>query len=161
MVSVDFEGDLDGVLPTQGDGTEKVRQVSIIKDPKLANGVYATSTVYAMYTSLQVSNPPVDFSHGSIVYAGSSFETSTFNARVIHFDNNTNVLYINRIVGNVAQVVSETIYEKDNPSAAARIFSITEPDINIFSGEVLFIENKSPIIRSPNQTETVKLVVEF
>lgn len=161
MISVDFEGDLNGLLPTQGDGTEKVRQISIIKDPKLANGVYATSTVYPMYTSLQVSNPPVDFSHGTIVYAGSSFETSTFNARVIHFDNNTNMLYINRIVGNVSQIVSETIYEKDNPSAAARVFSVTEPDINIFTGEVLFIENKSPIIRSPNQTETVKLVVEF
>jgi hypothetical protein len=161
MISVDFEGDLDGLLPTEGDGTEKVRQISIIKDPKLANGVYATSTVHPTYTSLQVSNPPVDFDHGQIVYFGSSFETSTFNARVIHFDNNTNTLYINRIVGNVSQIVSETIYEKDNPSAAARVFSVTEPDINIFTGEVLYIENKSPIIRSPNQTETVKLVVEF
>lgn len=161
MISVDFEGDLGGFLPTENDDNDKIRQVTIIKDPKLANGVYATSTVYPMYTTLQVSNPPVDFTQNEIIFAGSSFETSTFSAHIVHFDNDTNEILINRIVGNVSEIVGETVYEKDNPSAAARVFSVTEPDINIFTGEVLYIENKAPIIRSQDQTETVKLVVEF
>lgn len=161
MISVDFEGDLGGFLPTENDDNDTIRQVAVVKDPKLANGVYATSTVYPMYTAIQVSNPPIDFTQNEIVYAGSSYETSTFSAHIVHFDNDSNELLINRIVGNVDLIVGETLYEKDNPSAAARAFSVTKPDINIFTGEVLYIENKAPIIRSSDQTETVKLVVEF
>lgn len=161
MISVDFDGDLNGFMPTENDGTDTCRQITMLKDPKLANGVYASSTVYPMYTALQMSNPPVDFEHNATIYSGSSFETSTFSATVVHFDNDTNELLINRIAGNVDLIVGETLYQKDNPSAAARAFSVTKPDINIFSGEVLYIENKHEIIRSPNQTETVKLVVEF
>lgn len=161
MISVDFDGDLDGLMPTENDGTDSCRQIVVIKDPKLANGVYASSTVHPMYTSLQMSNPPVDFEHDTTVYVGSSYATSTFRATVVHFDNDTNQLLVNRIAGNVDLIVGETVYQKDNPSAAARVFSITKPDINIFSGEVLYIENKPEIVRSPDQTETVKLVVEF
>lgn len=161
MISLDFDGDLNGLMPTENDGTDSFRQIAIIKDPKLANGVYATSTVYPMYTAFQMSNPPVDFEHDKTIYAGPNFETSTFRATVVHFDNDTNELLINRIAGNVDLMVGETLYQKDSPSAAARAFSVTKPDINIFSGEILYIENKPEIVRSPDQTETVKLVVEF
>ena len=161
MLSVDFEGDIDGNHPVESDGTDTIRQITILKDPKFSNGVFATASVNQMYTKIYTSNPPVDFSHGSIVYVGSSFATSTFTARVVHFDNDENLLLVNNITGDVENIVSETIYEKDNPSAAAKVFTIDEPDINIFSGEVLYIENKAKIIRSPDQTETVKLVVEF
>jgi hypothetical protein len=161
MISVDFEGDLNGLMPTENDGSDGFRQIAIIKDPKLANGLYASATVYPMYTSYLMSNPPVDFEHNAFVFVGPSWDAATFKAVVVHFDNDTNELLVNRISGNSELVVGETLYQKDSPSAAARALSITEPDINIFTGEVLYLENKSEIIRSPDQTETIKLVVEF
>jgi hypothetical protein len=95
------------------------------------------------------------------VYVGSSFSTATFSARVMHFDDTTNTLYVNNIVGNVNNIENETIYQKDAPSAFAKVFDVTKPDINILSGEILYIENRAKITRSGNQTESTKFVVEF
>lgn len=162
MISVDFVGDVDGYMPTQSDGTDKIREVALIKDPKYAaNNIYATGSIYPMYTKIYTSNPPVDFEHNALIYAGSSYETSTFSAYVVHFDNDTNILYVNRITGNVDSIVQTTIYQQDNPSASARVFTVEKPDINIFTGELLYVQNRAPITRSLEQTETLKLVVEF
>jgi hypothetical protein len=79
----------------------------------------------------------------------------------VHFDNDTNILYVNNIVGDVTGAENETIYQKDAPSVFAKVFNVIEPDINIFSGEILYIENRAKITRHENQTETTKLVVEF
>lgn len=161
MVSVDFEGDVEGNLPVQNDGTDTFRQVCLVKDVELSNGAFGTASYYPLYTKIFVSNPPVDFAHNGIVYVGSSLETSTFSARVVHFDNNTNILYVNNLVGDITGIENETIYQKDTPSAFAKVFSVVQPDINTFSGEILYIDNRAKITRNENQTESTKLVVEF
>lgn len=161
MIAVDFIGDVEGNLPVQNDGTDLIRQVCIVKDVQYANGTFGTSSYFPMYTQISTSNPPVDFGHGETVYVGSSFATATFSAKVIHFDNNTNTLYVNNIIGDISNVENETIYQKDAPSAFAKVFNVVQPDINILSGEILYIENRAKITRNENQTESTKFVVEF
>ena len=161
MISVDFDGDVGGKLPVENDGTDLFRQISIVKDIQLANGLFATSATYPMYTEIYTSNPAVDFGHNQTVYVGDSFSTATFTAKVVHFDNDTNILYVNNITGNIDNIENEIIYQKDAPSVFAKVFNVVEPDINIFSGEILYIENRAKITRHENQTETTKIVVEF
>lgn len=161
MIAVDFNGDVEGNLPVQNDGTDLIRQVCIVKDVQYANGTFGTSSYFPMYTQISTSNPPVDFGHGETVYVGSSFATATFSAKVVHFDNNTNTLYVNNIIGDISNVENETIYQKDAPSAFAKVFNVVQPDINILSGEILYIENRAKITRNENQTESTKFVVEF
>ena len=161
MISVDFQGALGGVYPTYNNGTTDFRQIALVNNPKLANGSSGTASVYPMYTKIYVDNPAIDFSPDTIVYVGTSFAAATFYATVIYFDNTENILYVNDPVGDISTIPTETIYEKDNISVYAQVFSVVEPDINTLSGEVLYIENRAKIIRSPNQTETVKIVVEF
>ena len=161
MVSVDFDGDVEGNIPVQNDGTDSIRQVCIAKDVQYANGTFGTASYFPMYTQIITSNPPVDFVHNETVYVGASFATSTFSAKVAHFDNNTNTLYVNNIVGDISNIENETIYQKDSPSSFAKIFNLIQPSINIFSGEILFIENRAKITRHENQTESTKFVVEF
>lgn len=161
MIAVDFIGDVEGNLPVQNDGTDLIRQVCIVKDVQYANGTFGTSSYFPMYTQISTSNPPVDFGHGETVYVGSSFATATFSAKVVHFDNNTNTLYVNNIIGDISNVENETIYQKDAPSAFAKVFNVVQPDINILSGEILYIENRAKITRNENQTESTKFVVEF
>ena len=161
MVSLDFDGDVEGNLPVQNDGTDSIRQVCIAKDVQYANGTFGTASYFPMYTQIITSNPPVDFVHNETVYVGASFATSTFSAKVAHFDNNTNTLYVNNIVGDISDIENETIYQKDSPSSFAKVFNLIQPSINIFSGEILFIENRAKITRHENQTESTKFVVEF
>ena len=161
MVSLDFDGDVEGNLPVQSDGTDLIRQICIAKDVKYANGTFGTASYFPMYTQIITSNPPVDFVHNETVYVGASFATSTFSAKVAHFDNNTNTLYVNNIVGDISDIENETIYQKDSPSSFAKVFNLIQPSINIFSGEILFIENRAKITRNADQTESTKFVVEF
>lgn len=161
MVSLDFDGDVDGNLPVQSDGTDLIRQICIAKDVQYANGTFGTASYFPMYTQIITSNPPVDFVHNETVYVGASFATSTFSAKVAHFDNNTNTLYVNNIVGDISNIENETIYQKDSPSSFAKVFNLIQPSINIFSGEILFIENRAKITRNADQTESTKFVVEF
>jgi len=161
MVSLDFDGDVEGNLPVQSDGTDLIRQICIAKDVQYANGTFGTASYFPMYTQIITSNPPVDFVHNETVYVGASFATSTFSAKVAHFDNNTNTLYVNNIVGDISNIENETIYQKDSPSSFAKIFNLIQPSINIFSGEILFIENRAKITRNADQTESTKFVVEF
>ena len=37
----------------------------------------------------------------------------------------------------------------------------SEPEIDHDTGDVLYIENRTPIQRAPDQTENIKLVIEF
>lgn len=161
MISMDFSGDVSGSLPNLADGTDTIRQFSIIRDVKLINGTLATASVYPMYTKVFVSNPPVDFDNNAEVFVGASYETAVFKARVVHFDSASNILYLNNLIGDLNAVENEAVRQKDAPSAFAKAFNIVSPDINIFSGEILYVENRSKIIRNPSQTETLKLVVEF
>lgn len=162
MISVNFTGDESGALPTISDGTQTFRQIGILKDPKFsANSLYATGTIYPMCTKIYTSNPASDFAHNSIIYAGASYATSTFSARVIHFDTGINLISVNDISGDIDSITGSTIYEKDNPSTAASVYLVEKPDINIYTGELLYIQNREKIIRSLDQTETLKLVVEF
>ena len=161
MVSLDFDGDVEGNLPVQNDGTDLIRQICVAKDVQYANGTFGTASYFPMYTQIITSNPPVDFVHNETVYFVASFATSTFSAKVAHFDNNTNTLYVNNIVGDISDIENETIYQKDSPSSFAKVFNLIQPSINIFSGEILFIENRAKITRHENQTESTKFVVEF
>jgi len=161
MISVDFQGTVNGYLPTYTNGTSDFRQIALINNPTVSNNSLATSTVYSMYTKIFVDNPTIDFTPDKTVYVGTSFAAATFSATVVHFDTTENVLYVNNIKGDVSAISTKTIYEKDNTSVYSQVFSVIEPDINILSGEILYIENKAKIVRSLNQTETVKLLIEF
>lgn len=56
--------------------------------------------------------------------------------------------------------ITQTI-EAPGSGAIGTIDIMTEPEMNLFSGEILYIEQRKPIIRSPQQIEEIKLVVEF
>lgn len=163
MISLDFKSNLDDLYPTKNDGTTDFRQIALIRNPKLANGALAYTSTIPMYTKLYVSSPTTAFPIDSTVFVGSggNFANSVFSATVIYFDSIENVIYVNDIQGDVNVIDGEEIYEKDNTSNYSQVFAVSAPDINILSGELLYIENREKITRNPNQTETVKIVVEF
>ena len=45
--------------------------------------------------------------------------------------------------------------------AGANTNGVTGGDLRKFSGDVLYIENRSPVTRADDQIEDVKLIIEF
>lgn len=168
MISTDFQDDMDGNAFVSSDGSDDFRQVAIIRNPLLQEvtvsnplGKPATQSIYPMYTEIYMDESPIDFVKDQEVFVGESYAEAVFRGRIVHYDDDNFVLYVNGIKGNVDAIITETVYQRDNLSIRAKVFGVVKPDINILTGEILYIENRAEINRTPDQTETVKLVVEF
>jgi hypothetical protein len=164
MLSVDFQSNVEDYYPIKSGGETDFRQVALINELKTANNSSATVSLYPMYTKIFVSAPsssafPIDST--LFVGSGGNFANATFTATVVYFDAAENVAYVNDIVGDVDLIDGQQIYEKNNTSNYSQVFAVTKPDINILSGNILYIENRNKITRHANQTETIKIVVEF
>lgn len=56
--------------------------------------------------------------------------------------------------------VGEIVIGQDS-AGSATIDVLNNPEVEPFSGEIIFLENRSPINRAADQTESIKLVIEF
>jgi hypothetical protein len=158
MISVSFDADENGVLPVEILDQGGFRQISIIKDPLLANSTYATGSVYRATTKYNLTLPSKNFQHKETVFVGSSLATATFTGVVEHFDSGFNILYLNNLVGSIEPPVTIT---GATSGAVATILTITEPDIKLYTGEVLYIENRSEVVRSLIESQQLKLTLRF
>lgn len=166
MFSVTLSGTESGTIPTTdalGDYFS-YRQITLLANPVLTNGGAANSGNYDMSTVINVSgNTP--FAMADIVYQSPTglFANSTFVANVVWFDFTTNNLHINNPTG-VFTPLSQLYGTKSansNPYTTVVAFGIAPPLIDAFTGQILYIENRAPISRAPNQSENIKLVISF
>lgn len=160
MTSVDLEGTESDTIPV-GDAVDPFdfRQITLVRDPLLANGLYANASVYRTTTKLSLTDPGItDYSNDETVYIGTGLEDATFTATVVHWEPSTNELYVNNLSGNT--IVGSTL--TGNTSAAvATILSVDEGSLDLFSGDILYIENRNKIVRDVDQTEQIRLVLSF
>ena len=164
MYLADTEG---GTIPTIDalSNNLKFRQVVLLKNPLLAaNAATANGTNYDLTTAISVSsNAP--FAMNDLVYQSPSgaYANATFSGTVVWFDNSTNILHLNNLNGSFtsqSQLYGATSANA-NPYTAVTAFGITAPTITAFSGDLLYVENRSPITRSPGQSENIKLIVSY
>jgi hypothetical protein len=55
--------------------------------------------------------------------------------------------------------VGETVTSESGATGVVR--TVHPPEIEYYSGDVLYIENRTPIRRASDQTENIKLIIEF
>ena len=132
------------------------RQLGIVRNPlDYGTTSIATSTTKTALTVL---------SHGATT--GGSFvrdqevvgSTSGAKGFVASTASGSIKIYQNDATGYTAFQNGEGITQG---AVSATISGITNPEIKKFSGEVIYIENRSPVNRAANQTEDVRLVVEM
>ena len=46
-------------------------------------------------------------------------------------------------------------------NAVVQVDGVEPPEYDVFSGEVLYIEQRKPIIRADEQSEIIQIIVEF
>jgi len=66
---------------------------------------------------------------------------------------------VNTAGSEVAFAVAEVVTSAG--SATGTIASLTNPEIAYYSGETIYVEDRAPISRATDQTENIKLIVEF
>ena len=159
MTAVDIAGTESGTIPVGSSNDPfDFRQITLIRDPLLANGVYANGSVYRATTKISLTDPGItNYTNDEKVFIGTAGNT-TMQATVVDWNASTNELYVNNISGNV--VVGSTL-TGDTSAATATILGVANGDIKLFSGDILYIENRNKIVRDVDQTEQIRLILSF
>ena len=153
MVQVLLEGaDGEGDFITDND----YRQLGIVRNPY----EYGTTTISTSTTKSALTT----FNHGTTT--GGSFikdslvsgGTSGASAYITSVSSGVLKVYQNDSTGYKEFSAGELL---TSGAVSATLNTIDNPEIEKYTGEVLYIENRSPVNRASNQTEDVRLVVEM
>ena len=177
MTNTNFEG---AETSNSGDfnTTNDFRRVSIIKDPN-SGGSAATATTLRGVKAILLSGSPGSF----IVDEKITQATTGAVGRVVEYDSTNKILYYIQTRFNnfgldtngnlTAFSGTNTITGADSGATGTPSSSTSTVDSVSFtsgyaaseldhdSGDVVYIENRAPITRASDQTENVKLVIEF
>lgn len=135
------------------------RQIGLVEDPySYGTTDIATATTLNAKRTLNVTVTSGSFTTDEKIYGQTSGATGNYIDLI-----DTNVLrYIKGDVtlSNVIDFqVGETIVSESG--ATATINSIVNPEVERFSGDILFINNRVPISRNEDQVETISFVLEY
>jgi len=146
------------------------RRIGVVRDPF----DYGTTTVCTADTrdalkSVTFSGTPSGFVNDEVITGG----TSGAKGIVVDFDATTKILkYIQTEWTGVktsagatqqdlvAFAASEIITGADSGSTAT-VSTVNNPEIEYYSGDSIYVENRAPITRASDQTENIKLIIEF
>ena len=152
------------------------RKVGLLAQPKYANGDFATASVVDQATTVVLTSwNGTQYKADELVTGATSGATG----RVVDFTGN-NTLRLTDIIpaGNSTDAGYNGIYgyftnseviaanttgaSGSGASATANgSGAITGGDLTRFSGDILYVENRSPVTRAADQIEDVKLIIEF
>ena len=153
----------EGDFPTDND----FRRIGLIQDP-FNNGTTTVSTSdtltsYNQFVASSVANISVDDTIMSAATNGSAVAVS----RVVSVDSTNSIVKHVPIANSGGQYVdfvnSSTVYV-DGVNVAtigASGISTTHPEMQRYSGNIMYIENRGAVTRAADQIEDIKLIVEM
>ena len=162
MVNSRLEYGESGNFTTNND----FRKIGLLAQPLYANGDVATaaSADQCVTVSIQSWNSTA-FAEDELVTA----TTSGATGKVVDFKNNTTLRLVDVTMGANTTVgydsiagsfqANETITAPSGASANSS--AVVGGDFEKFSGDILYVENRSPVTRADDQIEDVKLIIEF
>lgn len=155
MFNVDFDGSVGGIFPSENE----FREVSLVYNPYINNTeTLASADTYTLYSKVLVSPGVGDYNNDEVIIQGDTLENSTFSAEVISFDEGTNVMYLNNLKGTFTP--NQPV--KGLSSGSIRVgINVTNPSLELYSGKILFVSNKVPVTRDPDQTDRIRFILSF
>tara|TARA_Y100000034_G_C6909061_1_gene422923 strand:+ start:7631 stop:9022 length:1392 start_codon:yes stop_codon:yes gene_type:complete len=141
------------------------RRIGIVRDPF----DYGTTTVCSASTrsavkSVTFSGTPGTFINDEVITGG----TSGAKGLVVDYDASSKTLkYIQTewtgiaTNKNLVDFATSEIITGTGSSATGTVSTVNNPEIDYYSGDIIYVENRAPILRATDQTENIKLIIEF
>ena len=178
MMNTNLEG---AETANSGDfvATNDFREIVLIRDPKSGGSAATGSTLRATY-AVKINNPS-----GTFLPDEELTQTSTgAGGKVIAWDSVNAILYYiqtrhqdagidsngNQVAFSGANVITgatSSVTGTPNVAQNSAVVNVefsggySSPEIDHDTGDVVYVENRSPITRAADQTENVKLIIEF
>lgn len=155
---------IDGILDGSEDDIISVnnefRQISLIEDPivygsdSISNNLaFSQATTITMSESFATTN----YLQDEIVYQGPNLANATFKATVVSWD----VANVRLKVVNTFGNPTSSLLVGNTSTTARYVGSVTPPDLQPYTGKMLYIDNITPISRSEDQAEDFKILLSF
>ena len=143
------------------------RKIGLLAQPLFSNGDVATSsTLDQCVTATIQSWNSTAFSEDETVTGALSGATG----KVVDFKSNTTLRMVDVVTGGNTTAgfdgvagsfqANETI-TGGTSSGSANTSAVAGGDMRKFSGDLKYVENRSPVTRADDQIEDVKLIIEF
>jgi hypothetical protein len=150
MLNVRLDGTEGGTISTEND----FRKVGLIRDPfEYGTTDRALGANYRQTFRYTVADATGAFALDETVTVGSN------TATVVEWDNANKYLYtakpLPKDFANTGSISGGT------SGTTGTISGISTPGLQPYTGDVLYVENRSPISRATDQIEDVKLIIEF
>ena len=170
MVNSRLEYGESGNFTTNND----FRKIGLLAQPLYSNGDIATASTIDQCVTITVQSwNSTAFAEDELVTGGRSGATG----KVVDFkNNNTTLRLVDVTTGSINATatypahlyaditgsfqINEAIVGATS-GAGANTNGVVGGDLRKFSGDVLYIENRSPVTRADDQIEDVKLIIEF
>ena len=177
MMNTNFEA---AETSNSGDFTtaNDFRRVTLLRDIN-SGGSAATATTLRATKAILVTSPSGDFTVDEEINQA----TTGAVGKVVEWDSSNNILYYiqtrfndegvdsngnltafsgaNTITGQSSSVTATPSTSTTTVDSVVFTSGYNAGEINADTGDIMYIENRSPITRAADQTENVKLIIEF
>jgi|SRR6056300_505877 len=140
------------------------RRIGVVRDPfDFGTTTICSADTRAALKSVTFSGSPGSFVNDEVITGG----TSGAKGLVVDFDSTTKVLkYIQTQWTGVDANGDETNFAAAETitgagGATGTVSTVNNPEIDYYSGDTIYAENRVPITRASDQTENIKLIIEF
>lgn len=133
------------------------RQIAILKDPLKPDGNVMSNLKFSFAYTLTAREGTGDYLADEIVYQGSSLSSASFRGKILTWDSSNGLAYI---INSFGTPTSQSLVGA-NSSTSRFVSQIQTRELKSFTGDLLYVNNIKPIIRSSDQTEEFKIVVKF
>jgi hypothetical protein len=175
-----FHALLDGTEGGDFQVTNDFRQIGIVRNPLKDSAQYSSFTgtlgdsaaANVTLNALKKLYVAPGLTYSNILGDEIVTNQSGSSAILDYFDEANNILYVHqtRETGFQGFDSTDTIYVGSQSGVAPISAGVTLPvgqrilrpaEVNRFSGEVLYIDNRSPVTRDNEQTEDIKIVIDL
>lgn len=156
MIDTKINNRESGVLTVAND----YRQIAIIEDPLVySDSKVISNTVVSQLTILSMaeSSSTTNYEEDEWVYQGRSLANATFKGLVVEWDYANNSLKLSNVFGTP----TSDLITGNTTTTTRYVSSVLEPDMQPYSGKLLYIDHIVPIERSIDQNEEFKIVLSF
>ncbi|MDV7391059.1 hypothetical protein RZS08_06895, partial [Arthrospira platensis SPKY1] len=143
------------------------RQIGLIRDVVDSGNILGAQPTYRVSSKLEINNIVeglTPFQSDELVTCV-GVETSIIRVVGFHYDElstTAGVLYYTQDADTgYIPVVSAMSISGGTSGSTASVVSADGPEVKKFEGEMLYIENRRPILRSPDQIEDIKIIIEW
>lgn len=141
------------------------RRIGLLQDPFLAGGTtLATGNNYAAYHRMEVSSV-TQFTVDDIIMSASSNGSAVAVSRVVSINSETNVISHIPVANSGGKYVDfvngDTVYIDGTQVATQVDVDTAFPEVNKYTGNIMYLENRGAVSRASDQIEDIKLIIEM